>query len=147
MTAITWAEVAEVAEVPALRRLGPQIKQVKCVLSCANHGGSHCARCRIPDVKGAPRCPECGGRLYYLDAKKDERGSASLWACDGKRGCPSPTVRVPLSKSADQAEAEQSAEAELAQHNADRKRRLQTDRQRKRRGKQRSAIAETAASR
>jgi hypothetical protein len=147
MTAIAWAEVAEVAEVPALRRLGPQVKQVKCVLSCANYGGSHCARCRIPDAKGAPICPECGRRLYYLDATRDEQGSASLWACDGKRGCPSPTIRVPLEKSASQAEEEQSAEAELAQYKAARARRLQVDRQRKRRGKQRSAMAETAASR
>jgi hypothetical protein len=144
MTAIAWAEVAEV---PVVRRLGPQVKQAKCVLRCANYGGSHCARCRIPDARGAPCCPECGGRLYYLDTTRDERGAASLWACDGKRDCPSPTIRVPLSKSAEQAEEEQSAEAELAQYKAARARRLQTDRQRKRRGKQRSAIGETAASR
>jgi hypothetical protein len=64
-------------------------ERVRCLLRCSLFGSSRCARCSVPDHRGAPVCPRCGSRLYYLGIEGD-RGApfASLWSASSPHtGC------------------------------------------------------------
>jgi hypothetical protein len=65
--------------------------QTRCVLRCTFYGGRHCARCPVPDGRGAPKCPRCRRRLSFLDVH-DERAQ---WGCSNLTGC-GVTVSFPV---------------------------------------------------
>ncbi len=113
-----------------------------CVLKCGVMSTDSCARCGVAGPGGKAVCPRCGGRLSFLEVV----GGRARWGCVNLSGCGT-TVSLPLVQSARQAEEELSADAELRRYQVERRRRLQAERQRKRRGKLECAIAATAASR
>jgi hypothetical protein len=55
-----------VAAEPKYLSLASVGERVRCLLRCALFGSPRCGRCLIPDYRGAPSCPCCGHRLYYL---------------------------------------------------------------------------------
>ena len=79
-------------------------EHVRCLLRCALFASSRCARCSVPDHRGAPVCPRCGSRLYYLAIQ----GGRAQWLCGGK-GCD-----VLISFPAGDPDQEAAADAELA---------------------------------
>ena len=77
----------------------------RCLLRCSLFGSSRCARCSVPDRRGAPVCPRCGSRLYYLGIE----GGRAQWLCGGS-GCD-----VMISFPAGDPDQEAAADAELAE--------------------------------
>ncbi len=88
------------------KRSGPTAvgERARCLLRCSLFGSSRCARCSVPDHRGAPVCPRCGSRLYYLGID----GGRAHWLCGGK-GCDA-LVSFP----AGDPDQEAAADAELA---------------------------------
>jgi hypothetical protein len=80
-------------------------EHARCLLRCSLFGSSRCTRCTVPDHRGAPVCPRCGSRLYYLAVQ----GGRALWLC-GENGCD-----VLISFPAGDPDQEAAADAELAE--------------------------------
>lgn len=80
-------------------------EHARCLLRCSLFGSSRCGRCLIPDYRGAPRCPCCGHRLYYLSAE----GGRARWLC-AEQSCNS-LIAFPIGDP----DQEAAADAELAQ--------------------------------
>lgn len=113
-----------------------------CLLKCGAMSPGSCARCGLAGPESRPICPRCKGVLCFLDVE----GDRARWGCDNPTGCGA-TISVPLTQSVRQAEAVVSAEAELQQYRAERRRRLQAARQRRSRERRGLAMAAVAASR
>jgi hypothetical protein len=79
-------------------------ERVRCLLRCSLFGSSRCARCNVPDHSGAPVCPRCGNRLYYVGIE----GGRARWLCGGKR------CDALISFPAGDPDQEAAADAELA---------------------------------
>jgi hypothetical protein len=75
------------------------------ILSEVQWGSSGCARCSVPDHRGAQVCPRCGNRLYYLGIE----GGRAQWLCGGK------VCNVLISFPAGDPDQEAAADAELAE--------------------------------
>lgn len=110
-----------------------------CVLRCGVMGIDSCARCSVAGPGGRAVCPRCGGRLSFLEIV----GERARWGCEDPTGCGA-TISVPLVQSVRQVEAELSVEAELGRYQAERRRRLRAERQRRWREKQVTPVAATA---
>jgi hypothetical protein len=80
-------------------------EHARCLLRCSLFGSPRCARCSVPDHRGAPVCLRCGSRLYYLGIE----GGRAQWLCGGK-GCD-----VQISFPAGDPDQEAAAGAELAE--------------------------------
>jgi hypothetical protein len=87
-------------------------EHVRCLLRCSLFGSPRCARCSVPDHRGAPVCPRCGSRLYYLGIE----GGRAQWLCGGK-GCD-----VLVSFPAGDSDQEAAVDAELAELRRDKAR-------------------------
>lgn len=68
---------------PAPERRSEARPNVQCVLRCRLYGSEKCGKCPIPDRRGAPRCPRCGGKLYFITVE----GERARWACNGLKAC------------------------------------------------------------
>jgi len=79
-------------------------ERVRCLLRCSLFGSSRCARCSVPDRRGAPVCPRCGTRLYYVGIE----GGRAQWLCGGK------DCDVMISFPAGDPDQEAAADAEFA---------------------------------
>jgi len=80
-------------------------ERVRCLLRCSLFGSSRCARCSVPDHRGAPVCPRCGSRLCYVSIE----GGRAQWLCGGK-GC-----EALISFPAGDPDQDAAADAELAE--------------------------------
>jgi len=80
-------------------------EHARCLLRCSLFGSSRCARCSVPDHRGAPVCPRCGSRLYYVGIE----GGRAQWLCGGS-GC-----EALISFPAGDPDQEAAADAELAE--------------------------------
>jgi hypothetical protein len=89
------------------KRSGPTSagEHVRCLLHCSLFGSSRCGPCLVPDYRGAPSCPCCGHRLYYLNVE----GGRARWFC-GENGC-----HALISFPAGDPDQEAAADAELAE--------------------------------
>ncbi len=77
----------------------------RCLLRCSLFGSSHCARCSVPDHRGAPACPRCASRLYCVGVE----GGRAQWLC-GDKDC-----GLLVSFPAGDPDQEAAADAELAE--------------------------------
>ena len=65
--------------------------RVGCVLRCVHYGSAKCLACPIPGPRGEALCPDCRGRLCYVDSGDTE----ATWGCNSLTAC-GKTVTVPL---------------------------------------------------